>query len=281
MNMKTSSESIVVRDGVRIAASVSRAPADLPRIALLHSLAMDRAFWAPMFERLAAEASVLAIDARGHGASDKPVGPYTTEQMAGDLKDVIDWLDWPDVVVAGASMGGCVALQFAGTHSARTSALGLIDTTAWYGPEAKKNWSARAERAAAEGLAAMVDFQTTRWFSDAFRAARPEVVEACVQTFLRNDVQAFGATCEMLGGFDGRALMENLRMPTAVIVGEEDYAAPLPMAQALHDGIDRSTLTVIPAARHLTPLETPDVIASELRELLIAGAGIREGRRGA
>jgi 3-oxoadipate enol-lactonase len=59
-------------------------------------------------------------------------------------------------------------------------------------------------------------------------------------------------------------------VPTSVVVGEEDYAAPLPMAQALHDGIAGSTLTVIPAARHLTPLETPDVIAAELRALLTA-----------
>lgn len=56
-------------------------------------------------------------------------------------------------------------------------------------------------------------------------------------------------------------------MPAAIIVGEEDYATPLAMAQALHDGIAGSTLTVLPGARHLTPLEVPDRIATELRRL--------------
>ncbi len=49
-----------------------------------------------------------------------------------------------------------------------------------------------------------------------------------------------------------------MTMPTAVVVGEEDYAAPVAMAQALHDGIAGSTFTVLPKARHLTPLEVPD-----------------------
>jgi 3-oxoadipate enol-lactonase len=65
-----------------------------------------------------------------------------------------------------------------------------------------------------------------------------------------------------------RAALPNLKMPTAVVVGEEHYAAPVAMAQALHDGIAGSTMTVIPKARHLTPLEVPDIIAAELDRLL-------------
>jgi 3-oxoadipate enol-lactonase len=59
-----------------------------------------------------------------------------------------------------------------------------------------------------------------------------------------------------------------LRVPTAVLVGEEDYATPLAMAEALHKGIAGSTLTVLKGARHLTPLERPDEVAAELRRLL-------------
>ena len=46
-------------------------------------------------------------------------------------------------------------------------------------------------------------------------------------------------------------------MPTAVVVGEEDYATPVAMAEALHRGIAGSTLTVLRRRRHLTPLEQP------------------------
>jgi 3-oxoadipate enol-lactonase len=167
-------------------------------------------------------------------------------------------------------MGGCVALQFAASFPASTRAVGLIDTTAWYGSTAPADWRNRADKAVANGMPSLVQFQTTRWFSDAFRDANPDVVAQSVATFLRNDTREFAASCLMLGAFDGRAQLAKIHAPTAVVVGEEDYAAPVAMAQALHDGIAGSSLLVIPKARHLTPLETPDIVVEELRRLLDA-----------
>jgi 3-oxoadipate enol-lactonase len=165
-------------------------------------------------------------------------------------------------------MGGCVSLAFAVAYPARARALGLIDTTAWYGADAPKQWAERAAKAKQEGMAALVGFQTTRWFGDAFRAQHPDIVKESVGVFLRNDVNAYAETCRMLGSADLRAALPRLTMPTAVIVGEEDYATPVAMAQALHHGIAGSTLTVLPKARHLTPLEVPDIIAAELDRLM-------------
>jgi 3-oxoadipate enol-lactonase len=243
---------------------------DKRRAVLIHSLAMDATFWRPVIERL--DAAVLVCDCRGHGRSDKPRGPYTVELFADDIADVLDHVGWDAALVAGASMGGCVSLAFASAYPRRTRALGLIDTTAWYGSDAPKQWAERAGKAAQDGMAALVDFQTTRWFGDGFRARHPDVVKQSVDVFLRNDVKAYVETCRMLGSADLRAALPRLTMPTAVIVGEEDYATPVAMAQALHDGIAGSTLTVLPKARHLTPLEVPDIIAAEL-ERLMARAG--------
>ena len=236
------------------------------RAVLVHSLAMDATFWLPVIERL--DAAVLVCDCRGHGESDKPAGPYTVELFANDIADVMDHVGWDSALVAGASMGGCISLAFAAAYPQRTRALGLIDTTAWYGADAPKQWAERAEKAAKEGMAALVGFQTTRWFGDAFRANNPDIVKDSVDVFLRNDVNAYVETCKMLGSADKRAALPLLKMPTAVIVGEEDYATPIAMAEALHQGIAGSTLTVVPKARHLTPLEVPDTIAAELDRLM-------------
>ena len=259
-------------DGVPIAYRARMAGTGQPAVALVHSLAMDHRFWDPVAERLAGHASVITIDARGHGASGRGGTPYGAERMARDLLEVLDHLQVPRAVVGGASMGGCVALQFAGSHPQRTAGLALIDTTAWYGPTAPKDWEDRAQKAVAQGLASLVDFQKTRWFSDAFRARAPELVQHCIDIFLANDIEAYAASCRMLGGFDGRALLANIRVPTRVVVGEEDYAAPVAMAQALHAGIGGSTLQVIPGARHLTPLEVPDTIAQALMDLCAKAA---------
>jgi 3-oxoadipate enol-lactonase len=57
-------------------------------------------------------------------------------------------------------------------------------------------------------------------------------------------------------------------MPVRIVVGEEDYATPVAMSETLHRGIAGSTLTIIPNARHLTPLECPERIVAELQTLL-------------
>lgn len=260
---------IRTRDGIRVAYTLHGDPAAPRRAALVHSVAMDRRFWQPVAERLAHDTAVVTLDCRGHGASDKPPGPYTVEQFADDIADLLTSIGWDRTLIAGASMGGMVALAFAARHPTRTAALGLIDTTAWYGPEAPKSWAARADQAVQHGLQSLVEFQTTRWFSDAFRARQRDVVQHCVDVFLQNEVPAYVEACHMLGRADLRAALPSLKMPTAVVVGEEDYAAPVAMAQALHDGIAGSTLTVLLNARHLTPLEVPDVIAAELDRLLV------------
>lgn len=177
-------------------------------------------------------------------------------------------LGWEKALVAGASMGGCVALAFSHRHAGSAAALGLIDTTAWYGPEAPRQWEERAQKALDGGLQALVDFQVTRWFSDAFRAAHAPVVSASVAVFLRNDPQAYAASCRMLGAADLRPALPGIEVPTAVVVGEEDYATPIGMAEALHSNIKGSTLAVLKKARHLTPLEKPEEVAAELRKLL-------------
>jgi 3-oxoadipate enol-lactonase len=118
------------RDGARIFYSLSGQTGSPRRVALLHSLAMDHTFWAPIAERLQNEAAVLTVDCRGHGRSDKPAGPYTVEQFADDLADLFQHLGWDKAVVAGASMGGCVSLAFAIRHPQRVTGIGLFDTTA-------------------------------------------------------------------------------------------------------------------------------------------------------
>lgn len=269
--MSTSTEYALCADGTRIAYRLFPRGDKAPRIALVHSLAMDHTFWLPVVERLADTASILIYDCRGHGASDKPAGPYTTPLFANDLASLMDHVGWPSAAVAGASMGGCVALAFGANFSQRTNGLGLIDTTAWYGADAPAAWAQRAERALKEGLKDLIEFQVTRWFGEPFRDAHPEVVQHCIDVFLANDLPAYAETCRMLGTNDLRAALPGITSPTTVIVGEEDYAAPVAMAQTMHDGIKKSRLVIIEKARHLTPLEVPDRIASELKALLKGG----------
>lgn len=239
-----------------------------PRLALIHSLALDRSIWDGVVERLSPRAEIVTCDCRGHGRSGRPHMPYTAELFARDLAQLFSHLDWKDATVAGCSMGGCVAQAFAGMHTSRVRALTLIDTTAWYGPDAPKQFRERAAAAKAKGMQGLIDFQVTRWFSEKFVTANPRAVQRATEVFLANDFECYAATCALLGDADLRHYLPSLHMPVAILVGEEDYATPVAMANALHTAIPQSTLRVIAGGRHLTPIQCPDEIAETIAGLL-------------
>ena len=167
-----------------------------------------------------------------------------------------------------------MALAFAGMFSGRAEALALIDTTAWYGADAPLRFRERAEAARAEGMEGLMGFQATRWFSDDFRSTHPEVLRRTTAIFVANDFDCYAASCALLGDVDVRSHLTAFRMPAAIIVGEQDYATPVAMAQQLHQAIQHSTLTILPGARHLTPIERPDAVADTILELLRRGRDI-------
>ncbi len=257
---------VKVRDGAELACEVRGCTKATPPLVLIHSLAMDHTFWNAVTPPLSETTAVLTYDCRGHGLSDKPEGRYWVEQFADDLADLLDHFGWRSAAVAGASMGGSITLAFAAAYPERAAGLGLFDTTAWY--NAPDKWEERAVTAETKGLEAMLEFQTTRWFTDAFRAARKDVLDAAVAVFLANPARCYAQTCRMLGAFNLTAELPHMKMPVRVVVGEEDYATPVAMSETLHRSIAGSTLTIIPNARHLTPLECPERIVAELQMLL-------------
>jgi len=62
----------------------------------------------------ASEYSVLILDNRGVGESDKPMMRYSTSEMAKDVIEIIDELGWTaerELNIVGISMGGMIAQE--------------------------------------------------------------------------------------------------------------------------------------------------------------------------
>jgi pimeloyl-ACP methyl ester carboxylesterase len=70
---------------------------------------------------------VLALDLRGHGLSDKPIGRgnYTVTALVDDVRHLLDVLGLDQVDLLGHSLGGGVALHFALAHPHRIRRLVL------------------------------------------------------------------------------------------------------------------------------------------------------------
>ena len=91
-----------------------RGDPDKPTILMLHGGGQNRFSWKNTGSVLAGHGfHVVALDARGHGDSDRgPAGEYTVAALAGDVLRVLDQIGRP-VVLVGASMGGMTGIQVA------------------------------------------------------------------------------------------------------------------------------------------------------------------------
>lgn len=97
-------------------------------VILVHSLAGNSGHWSAQLEHLRRTRRAVALDLRGHGRSESPKnGDYSVAGMAGDVAAVVDALGLKSFMLVGHSMGGGVALAYAGQHPERVAGLVLVD----------------------------------------------------------------------------------------------------------------------------------------------------------
>jgi len=102
--------------------------ATAPALVLLHGVTGHARTWDDEAGALASRYRVLALDQRGHGDSGPaPDGDYTVAAMAGDLTAFADALGLARMTVVGLSMGGRVAIAFAGHAPRRVDRLVVVD----------------------------------------------------------------------------------------------------------------------------------------------------------
>ena len=84
-----------------------------PTVVLAHSLGTSMRMWDPQVPSLASGHRVVRYDARGHGRSPVPSGPFTIEDFADDLLQLLDRLDVERAHLVGLSLGGMAAMSLA------------------------------------------------------------------------------------------------------------------------------------------------------------------------
>jgi 3-oxoadipate enol-lactonase len=228
-------------------------------LVLLHPLALSRGVWHHLAARLARTHDVICVDARGHGASDWDGSPFTIEDMAEDVAAVLDGLGLASAHLIGMSMGGSVAMTFAGLYPARVDGMVLASTTAWYGPDAAATWEDRAQRALLTPRVRQIPFQVDRWFTEGFRARQPGRVHEVVTAFLQTSSRAHATASRAMGALDSRQLLPNVTAPVLVLSGEEDYATPAEMGEYVAQHVQHGRALTLPATRHLSLIERLDL----------------------
>jgi pimeloyl-ACP methyl ester carboxylesterase len=222
-------------------------PAALPLV-LLHGLTGWSADWEPVVARLPGGRRIVALDARGHGASGWAADEaYMGDAHFADVATALDALAIERCILAGYSMGGSVAILVAGALPDRVAGVVVVDS--YPAPEMTPGSRAIAEAIALawpgwDG-AGRFDPAIARQFADQIAAGDPR----------RLDLWPF---------------WEAIRSPVLLVRGELSTVLTAPLAAEMLARQPAARLELMPAVGHTILFAAPGELAAQLERFAAA-----------
>jgi non-heme chloroperoxidase len=189
----------------------------------------------------------IGVDQRGFGKSDCPWDGYSYNRLADDIRIVIDTLQLEDVVLAGFSIGGAIAIRYMARHAGhKVSKLALFGAAA-------PLFTRRSDfpyGLTIEDVNKLIDATYTDrpkmldGFGDLFFAR--SITEKFRDWFYGLGLEASGHGTAMslvsLRDEDVRPDLSEIQVPTAIFHGVQDKIVPFALAELMHAGIRGSEL---------------------------------------
>jgi pimeloyl-ACP methyl ester carboxylesterase len=229
-----------------------------PPLICVHGAGGTHNNWGYQLRGLSDIAQVYTLDLPGHGRSAPP-GHDTIAGYAAAVRAFFDALGLARAALAGHSMGGAVALQAALDAPERVVGLGLVGTGG-------RMRVAPAILAGLDGdrlatIRTIVEYSYAPDAPERMRRQAEEAYALCDPAVYRGDYLACDA-------FDVLMRLGEIGCPTAVVCGTADRMTPPKYAEVLRDRIRGATLSLIPGAGHMTPIERPAEVSAALGELV-------------
>lgn len=246
-------------------------PAGAPVLMLSNSLLTDYGMWDLQAAAFSREYRLLRYDSRGHGGTEATAGPYTMELLVADVVGLLDALGIRRCHFLGLSKGGMIAQRLAAQHGERLYSVSLCDTACHLPPESV--WDDRIALAQAKGTSAFIKPMTERWLTPGFRAANPQMLEKMGTMIARTAVDGLVGSAHAIKKMDHTALLASIKVPTLIVVGEQDPGTPVSATRVLHNAIAGSEMVVVEDAAHLPNIEKPAAFNATVLDFLARHRG--------
>lgn len=228
-----------------------------PAVVLHHPLATDLTFWDELTAALLPKYRVVRFDARGHGRSEAPVGRYAFETLAADVVALMDHVGVARAAYLGLSMGGMVGQYLGLLHPARFNSLIITSSTSRVAPEFRSLWVDRVKVAREKGMASQVEPAMARWVAEATKRDKPHLVKRFATMIEATPLEGYAGWCGAIELLDMTDKLGGIKLPTRVIVGDQDPATPVAASEAIHKAIPGSDLVVLKGVSHMLSSEDP------------------------
>ena len=231
-------------------------------VLFLHGIRGNRRNWTRQVEFFSRHFRAAAWDARGYGDSDGYEGALRfDEDFTADVLRVADHFEAEKMHLVGLSMGGRIARNFALRHPERLRSLVLAGTSPGFdalsGDEVKR-FVAERRIATPESVRRLLGSR-----------AVPGAYEQLLDSVQRVHPVCFEKTLEASVAQDRAAPIEQIRVPTLVITGDEDRVYPPALAKEIARRIPGAELKTLRGVGHLSNLEQPDEFNPAVLDFLI------------
>lgn len=202
-------------------------------ITLLHGFGEDHRVFDAQVQALSEKYNVFAPDLPGSGILSKhqwQPGTQSIEWLAHWVNGQLAERQIPSCIMLGHSMGGYITLAFAEKYPDKLSAFGLVHSTAFEDPEAKKANRLKAIQFMQEkGPHAFLKTAIPGLFGTRFSQHEPQQVADLVEKAKAFELESLTAYYRaMIARPDRTAVLKNATMPVLLVAGAADMAAPLP-----------------------------------------------------
>jgi pimeloyl-ACP methyl ester carboxylesterase len=250
-----------------------------PAVVLVHGMGLNRAMWQWLLPALTPRFQVLSFDLIGHGGSADPVGQPDLQTFAAQIIELLDACGLTRCAVVGFSLGGMIARRFAIDHPNRMSALAILHSAHDRSAAERAAIGRRVETVRQSGPAVTVDAALARWFTDDFRTRHPEMMDLVRRWVTANRKEVYAPIYRVLAEGDAEIAdpIAEIRCPTLVMTGAEDFGNSPDMAQRMASAIPGARIAILPGLRHMALAEDPTAfnapLVSFLTETLVEQTG--------
>ena len=246
---------------------VRTGPPSGPPLVLLHALSLDLTMWDQQLVEFGRTRDVIALDLPGHGLSASLGTAPTFAAYARAVADLVRHLGAGPVDLVGISFGGMIAQTLAIRDPDLIRSLTLVATSSTFADPVRLAIRQRADLTRAEGMAVIAASHLQRWFSNDYRARRPDMLDRVHKVVLRQDPALHAALWEEVAALDVRGL-STLTCPVMVVTAESDVSAPVAASRLIADQITGAVLHVTAGSGHFPPIEAAAEFNALLQEFL-------------
>ena len=249
-----------------------------PPLILIHGIFANLFGWRHVFDQLAQEHTVFALDLKGHGLSDKPASDdYSPFGMADLIAHFMDALGIDSAAVIGQSMGGAIAAALAVRHPTRVQRLVLVDAAGYALNYHIMPLLTRVAGSAAagfvfrnsaphRGLAARL---LRNCYYEPDRTCTPDVVDGYFLPLLTPGASSvISPLARDFGQTSIAHRLKEIQAPTLILWGQYDAVIPMHWGYRFQQDIANAELVVFPKCGHCPHEEEPEKFLETVKSFL-------------